>query len=724
MGVFDVVTETERDPYGPAQPAIDDIINRTVTAGQTPFTPFQAGGENLSTYLGGIGTNLTGAMASGEGLDFDLVNRVADNPYMTGMIDASLRDSTRQLTENTLPGIAAYSAGGGNLGSSRRGAAEAIATRGYEDRAADVGASMRGQAYSQGLGISERMGNVGLNTLTNAATIHRNEEQLPFLQAEQMKNIILPIADAFKTTTETKEGNLEGVLLDALLFGTGEGGGAVNKVLDVIGLGGDGTTDTTTTEEDRLDLGGETISSTAGLGDTGLIDASGTIADTTVDLIGNVSGGQTTTGQTVADVATGQPITGGTARPDADRGDVPAGIIDPILNPQAGQDTTQQTGTAETQGQGGLMEGKDYGELDYVVDNNSGNLIPQREVTPGLVDDYLKELGDANPHIGQTEEERRAGARGILENNGGVLPSDEYQDPSSEQEFKDLAAENGIELTSEQLAAARAANPEWAASGAVAADASSGGAEETSDLVSGGFAGGNIQDGQYFDPTFTDFKLPGGGNLGDLISMIPGVENIQDLIGQGTDLVQGGIDTVTDAAQGVIDPIKETISDLPGNITAGINLPQIIKDMTGGGPDYGPMGPLGGDFQQGDLVAPSGDLEQLPEPTINGVPISERPPAKDYEGNVVSDSPMSSDNLPDSITDNPDFDKEAYDEAMEAAGFNDMTPEQIGNYATNIMGLVLAASGNQFPSGDISNFLFGGGGGGRTGVVTVTEGGH
>jgi len=63
-------------------------------------------------------------------------------------------------------------AGTGNSGSSRRAVMDAIATRGAADRVADIGSTMRGQAYSQGLGLanqtalanqSARMGTNALN---------------------------------------------------------------------------------------------------------------------------------------------------------------------------------------------------------------------------------------------------------------------------------------------------------------------------------------------------------------------------------------------------------------------------------------------------------------------------------------------------------------------------------------------------------------------------------
>lgn len=67
------------------------------------------------------------------------------------LIDAALRDTTRQLTEQTLPGIQDGITATGNRNSSRAGAAEAVATRGAQDRMADVSAQIRQNAYDQAL---------------------------------------------------------------------------------------------------------------------------------------------------------------------------------------------------------------------------------------------------------------------------------------------------------------------------------------------------------------------------------------------------------------------------------------------------------------------------------------------------------------------------------------------------------------------------------------------
>lgn len=87
----------------------------------------------------------------------------ADNPYMDGMIDSASRDVSRNLFENQIPGLNAAATGSGNMNSSRAGAAEGIMRRGAADQVGDIASNMRGQAYSQGLGLAEnaRTSNMG-----------------------------------------------------------------------------------------------------------------------------------------------------------------------------------------------------------------------------------------------------------------------------------------------------------------------------------------------------------------------------------------------------------------------------------------------------------------------------------------------------------------------------------------------------------------------------------
>ena len=66
-----------------------------------------------------------------------------------GLINSAMRDSSRQLNEQTLPGINIGAAGTGNTNSSRTGVAEAIARRSYDDRMADTTSNIQNNLSNQ-----------------------------------------------------------------------------------------------------------------------------------------------------------------------------------------------------------------------------------------------------------------------------------------------------------------------------------------------------------------------------------------------------------------------------------------------------------------------------------------------------------------------------------------------------------------------------------------------
>ena len=129
-------------------------------------------------YAGGVAQ---GGIAQGDGADFRMANDMRNsastadaasmnsavnqgfnqgnlsnyinNDVLQGQIDASTRDITRNLNENQLTSSASNAAASGNSGSSRRAVMDAIATRGANDRSADIASNMRGNAYNQALGI-------------------------------------------------------------------------------------------------------------------------------------------------------------------------------------------------------------------------------------------------------------------------------------------------------------------------------------------------------------------------------------------------------------------------------------------------------------------------------------------------------------------------------------------------------------------------------------------
>ena len=114
----------------------------------------------------GYGTAGTAAdrMASGNayatpytnGMNYGTLAASVNNPFLQGQIDAASRDVVRNLNENQLTGNAAAAAASGNSASSRRAVMDAIAQRGAADRVADIGATMRGNAYNTGLGLANQ----------------------------------------------------------------------------------------------------------------------------------------------------------------------------------------------------------------------------------------------------------------------------------------------------------------------------------------------------------------------------------------------------------------------------------------------------------------------------------------------------------------------------------------------------------------------------------------
>jgi hypothetical protein len=118
-------------------------------------------GTNASTLFGQAGINPTEQII-GNGAQY------ANNPYLSGQIDAASRDVVRNLNENQLTGLDGMAAGTGNMNSSRTGVAQGIMQRGAADQIGDISAQMRGQAYNNGLGMAQQQYNQGMSNMLNA----------------------------------------------------------------------------------------------------------------------------------------------------------------------------------------------------------------------------------------------------------------------------------------------------------------------------------------------------------------------------------------------------------------------------------------------------------------------------------------------------------------------------------------------------------------------------
>lgn len=114
------------------------------------------------------------------------------------LVDAAMRDPMRQFTEQTMPGIDRTASGQGNMNSSRAGVAQGIATRGFNDRYADMTATINqsqqdkhlamqqnqfadAMSANQGMynGFNSGMSNIGAsgNMMVGAGQGYRNYNQ-------------------------------------------------------------------------------------------------------------------------------------------------------------------------------------------------------------------------------------------------------------------------------------------------------------------------------------------------------------------------------------------------------------------------------------------------------------------------------------------------------------------------------------------------------------------
>ena len=137
----------------------------------TPAASFGAANLGFANLGAGMGFGNNAAdIYSRAAMDptssiINAAGQYANNPYVDGLIAASGRDVTRQLFENTLPGIDRAATGAGNLNSTRTGVESAIATRGAADRLADLSSEIRSKFFGTGLNMAQNQFNQNLTNM-------------------------------------------------------------------------------------------------------------------------------------------------------------------------------------------------------------------------------------------------------------------------------------------------------------------------------------------------------------------------------------------------------------------------------------------------------------------------------------------------------------------------------------------------------------------------------
>lgn len=158
--------------YNSAEDYLDNVQNTGAYGGQTlaAMNPYELAGNN---YIGNMGMAGAGQAfgITNQGANFaknyaDLYgmsqqDRLADaqNYAMNNsqpLVDAAMRDDYRTLTEQTMPGINMAASASGNINSSRAGVADAVAQRGFNDRKADMTASIQDRLMDRRINQQEQ----------------------------------------------------------------------------------------------------------------------------------------------------------------------------------------------------------------------------------------------------------------------------------------------------------------------------------------------------------------------------------------------------------------------------------------------------------------------------------------------------------------------------------------------------------------------------------------
>lgn len=131
----------------------------------------QSMGQGLgatSSALGTINQGIQRASTDQTGAIVRSADGMINNDVLNKQIDAVNRDVGRSLSEEVLPTLNRQASLGGSLNSSRAGAAEAIAVRGAQDRAADNAAAIRADAYKNALTTASNANQFGTQALLSA----------------------------------------------------------------------------------------------------------------------------------------------------------------------------------------------------------------------------------------------------------------------------------------------------------------------------------------------------------------------------------------------------------------------------------------------------------------------------------------------------------------------------------------------------------------------------
>lgn len=152
---------------------IDSSINYSTGLNQdNANTLFRSGNSLLPAGTSGLGTtadsllNMSGMDRTGYAVD--QAGRYAQGMADAGVVDAAMRDITRQAAEGVVPNMYRANAATGNLNSDRAALAQGVVDRGLAEKRADI----YGQLYTQGLGMAQSDMNAQARDLAAAGALY------------------------------------------------------------------------------------------------------------------------------------------------------------------------------------------------------------------------------------------------------------------------------------------------------------------------------------------------------------------------------------------------------------------------------------------------------------------------------------------------------------------------------------------------------------------------
>jgi hypothetical protein len=157
------------------QPSINETSQGVLTAAASGQPMAQTGAVGQAGQAGAQGAmqNAAGLVQQAAGPNpaqaaLGMGGQFANDPVVQQQIDNAALDVTRNFNEVTAPGLNARASAGGNLNSARAGIAEAVARRDAGESVGRIAATMRGNAFNQGVGAAME-GNAQNNTLALGA---------------------------------------------------------------------------------------------------------------------------------------------------------------------------------------------------------------------------------------------------------------------------------------------------------------------------------------------------------------------------------------------------------------------------------------------------------------------------------------------------------------------------------------------------------------------------